>query len=559
MAIIGQDNTPVLIVGAGPVGLALACELLRHGIRPRIIDRAQQPSIHSKALGVQPRTMEVFDQMGIAERFLAVGHPVAGLVLNAGEQRLGRIGFEAIESPYPFVTIVPQSQTEQILIGRLEELGVQVERGLEFHGSLTQTDEFVQVKLLRTDGAIETSRTPWLVGCDGSRGAVRTQLGIPFEGQRYDEQFVLADVQMTWSHSDHEMNAFLHADGALVGFPMGHGKYRIVATLPQTPTVTTRNAENGQDHAEPSLADIRALLARRGLGDAVVSAAGWLSRFHIARRRAATYRCGRCFIAGDAAHVHSPVGGQGMNTGIQDAQNLAWKLALIVKGQSPASLLDSYAAERIPVADEVLRMTDRMTRAITLRNPIVQRIRNNLVPVLTRVSAVPRRLARVITEMSIVYAQSSIVTEHWTESWLPGHRGGAAPGTRAPDAALRTLAGKPVEIRTILRDPRHVLLCFEGHPDSTDGTAELHEISRSVARKHPDQVAVHWIADRSSGAEPNVNTLIDENGAARNLYGADSACLYLVRPDRYIGYRARPARAAQFSAYLRELFGSPAN
>ncbi|HMJ06915.1 MAG TPA: FAD-dependent monooxygenase [Chthoniobacterales bacterium] len=514
-------NAPVslpslLIVGAGPVGLTMACELARHGVPCRIIDQAPERSQTSKALGIFPRTLEVFETMGLAEQAIAAGQILFGLHLRQGEKEMAHIDFSSVASPYPFLLSLPQSETERLLIARLAELGVQVERNLALTG-LAQTDTVVQATVRHADGRAEIIETPWLLGCDGAHSATRHALGMEFEGAPYDESFVLADVRLESTLSPHEAHLFFSGDGLLALFPFGGDRVRVIANIPAE--------SRRQDLPEATLAEIQQYADRRGIGGMKISDAVWISRFHISHRKVAHFRKIRVFLAGDAAHIHSPAGGQGMNTGIQDAFNLAWKLALVVKGRAPAALLGSYDLEREPIAKGVLNLTDRITRLATVTNPVAKSVRNFVLSTFSGIDLVSENIADRMAELLVNYRQSPIVQNDG---------GGAVrAGDRAPDGELRDANGQACRVFELFRDPRHTLLVFLGN-GAYHSLADA--INAAVCGEHATDIALHRIERGRHAHLPDA--LRDISGAVHTTYDLLGGGVVLIRPDGYIGYRS---------------------
>jgi len=553
---MNTTTAEVMIVGAGPVGLTTAAELARYGVSCRVIDKAAGPSPTSKALAIFPRTLEVFAQMGVVNAVLQAGHRLHGLSGYAAGRRRVHLSFGTLESPYPFVISLPQSATERLLSEQARGLGVAVEWQTELTG-FTQDEQGVTVTLRRAEGEDERVTASWLIGCDGAHSTVRHTLGLPFTGARYEDTLVLADVALRGAVSEDEASLFFHSDGILGVFPFGAGRYRLVVDLP--PGAATAN------QPEPTLAELQALVEQRGQPGTDVSDPTWVSRFHIARRKVERFRAGRVFLAGDAAHIHSPVGGQGMNTGIQDAHNLAWKLALVIKRQTPLSLLDSYTAEREPVARHVLQLTDWLTRMATLRQPLVQRVRNFLLPVAAGVPLVEHRIAETMAELAVSYRRSPVVAEHWDVPFLSRLRTSPAAGDRAPDGPLRTAtAGAPTSVFEVMRGTRHTLLLFGGL--ETNGALDplLIMIGHEVGDTYGQYAAVHIVSAHDKGQRPSVgggSVLQDLHGVVHRRYGAATPCCYLIRPDGYIGFRCRPPQRDRIRDYLRTIFaasGSPA-
>ncbi len=521
-----------LVVGAGPVGLTMANELARHGVRCRIIDQARERSQTSKALAIFPRTLEAFSAMEIADRFLAVGHRVRGLSLHHGGDRLAAINLTTVESPFPFVLSLPQSETERLLIERLATAGIEVERQLSL-ASLEQTNESVRATLRHVDGRDETVETPWLLGCDGAHSTTRHVLGIEFSGSQYNESFILADVRVETSLDRERLHLFLGPDGVFGLLPFGGNRWRIVANIPP----------QSRDQALPDLTldEVQTLTEQRGPAEARLSDPAWLSRFHISHRKVRQYCKQRAFLLGDAAHIHSPAGGQGMNTGIQDAFNLAWKLALVVRGRASAQLLSSYESEREPVARGVLNLTDRITRLATVRNSVAQSVRDFLLPVVSGIGLVGEKVADRLSELAVNYRQSPFV-----ENFGGGK---VRAGDRAPDAELREESGQARRLFELFRQPRHVLLIFLGA--AFDSVAKAERIGNALDGLPEDAIKTYRIV-RGEGAPPA--ELRDLSGLAHSAYGLSEGGVVLVRPDGYVGYRDNDFDSARLRACLDHTF-----
>lgn len=522
------ESSEPLVVGAGPVGLTMASELARHGVRCRIIDRAPQRAPTSRALAIFPRTLEVFERMGVSGRFLAEGHRLHGLSLHHREEQIAKIDFTSVASPFPFALGLPQADTERLLGEHLTSSGIKVERGVELT-SLTQTSEVVRAVLRRPDGAEEIAETPWLIGCDGAHSTTRHALGMDFAGAQYDESFILADVQLESSLATDRVHLFLGDDGIVGIIPFGRGRWRIVANIPSQSRYETL--------PDVTLAEVGELVARRAAPGFRVSDPVWLSRFHISYRKVQAFRQLRVFLAGDAAHIHSPAGGQGMNTGIQDAFNLGWKLALVIKGDAPAQLLASYHIEREPVASEVLKLTDRITRLGTLRNSFAQSVRDFLLPRVSGIDYVGDKMADHLAELNVNYRRSPIVENHGS--------GRLKAGDRAPDAELRDEAGQARRLFELFSEPRHVLLLFLGA--SGRATANLEGFERMIDGLPDGAVDSFRIARGQTGLPAKLR---DTSGLAHTIYGLLEGGVVLVRPDGYVGYRSPNFHLPELEAYL---------
>jgi 2-polyprenyl-6-methoxyphenol hydroxylase-like FAD-dependent oxidoreductase len=392
-------KTDVMIVGAGPVGLTLACELARYGVRVRIVDKAAQRTDKSKALVLWSRSLELMDR-GIGTRqFRENGFNVQAANFISGEKLVGRVDMGTVESPFPYAMMIPQSETERLLEERLQELGVTVERRVEAIAIAGESDE-TRTTLKGPDGREEEVSADWLVGCDGAHSIVRHSLGATFDGETNESDWMLADVHMTgYPVPDTEASIYWHRDGAFIIFPITPGRYRVIADLP---------ASGKAAPPTPTLDAVQAIIDRRGPGDLKAFDPIWLAGFRINGRKVSKYRWGRAFLAGDAAHIHSPAGGQGMNTGMQDAFNLAWKLALVVHGTCREELLDSYSPERSYVGDQVLKSSGALTTVGTLRNPIAQKLRDVVGHLMLGLTTVQHAFADNMTMVTVGYPDSPL-------------------------------------------------------------------------------------------------------------------------------------------------------
>ena len=366
--------TRVAIVGAGPTGLALAIALARAGVDFVLLDRQAEGANTSRAAVVHARTLEVLDTLGASAELMRRGLVVDRFTVRDGRRALARLSFAKLPTSHPYTLMVPQSETEEVLLARLRELGGDVHRPYEVAAAEQDTDG---VTLTMASG--ETLRAQYAVGADGMHSAIREAAGIGFTGSSYEQSFVLADVTMDWAPGRDEVSLNFHADGLVVVAPLPHGRYRIVAIVDEAP-------------AAPDAAYVQALLDARSPGLARVTGVAWGSRFRVHHRVADAYRAGRLLLAGDAAHVHSPAGGQGMNTGIQDAYALGRALA--------EDRLDDYEAVRRPVARRVVAFTDRMTRVATLRRAPARAVRNAVLPVVSRIPAFRRNLTTELAELN---------------------------------------------------------------------------------------------------------------------------------------------------------------
>ncbi len=399
----------------------------------------------------------------------------------------------------------------------------------------------------RTDGgAEERRRVRWLIGCDGPHSTVRHLLGVPFAGRAFEEAWSLADLHVESSLPDDEASVFLHRGDILAFFPMkGEKQFRLVI----------QRRDVADPSPEPTVAEFQQAIDDYGPKDTHVSDPIWMSRFHISQRQAADYRRGDVFLAGDASHIHSPVGGQGMNTGIQDACNLAWKLALVAAGRGRPELLDSYQAERHSVGEKLLAATTGFTRVVLWRNPVAEAVRDRAASILTSFDAVQDRIRMAGSELGVNYRGSPIIREDHAASlggmWEGWLHGGPRAGDRAPDgAALRAADRAPVRLFELFASARHTLLLFGGPRGGDEGRRA--EVVRAAQTQSGGRIDC-WVVGPDAPA-PAAGALVDPDGSLHRAYGAADETLFLVRPDGYIGYRARPADAAKLRDYLRRIF-----
>jgi len=511
-------DTDVLVVGAGPTGLMLANQLVRRGVRTLIIDRHTGPSIETRALGVQARTLEIYGHLGIVERALELGKRGTGGNIWANGQRRARVGLSDAGqkvTPFPFLLILGQDDNERIMSDHLRALGSSVQWNTELI-SLAQQGDSVTAVLRLPDGSHRTVLAPWVAGCDGARSAVRESSGITFAGAAYEHVFFVADTEMTGSMVPDELNVYLFRDGFHLLFPMrGKDHWRIAGILP--PALRDK----------PDLkfdAVIPSLHTEAGEGLSIKSCS-WFSTYRIHHRRAVRFRDGRCFLLGDAAHIHSPVGAQGMNTGLQDAYNLAWKLAMVVKGQAEPALLDSYEEERIPVAEALLNGTDRAFRLVVSNNWFAGLFRTKILATVAAIvvnsKAVQKRAFRLISQTGIRYSKSSLSK---SLDSLPD--GAPQPGDRLPWLQLKFAANGPVEDLFQEIGDAHFNLILIGQPPLVDDGMGLGDLLRT----------------RVIPSDP-------VNDAELGRAQIPNPSFYLIRPDGYVGLCGRRFAADYARAY----------
>jgi 2-polyprenyl-6-methoxyphenol hydroxylase-like FAD-dependent oxidoreductase len=527
------DPVDVLIVGAGPTGLTLAAQLQAFGTSFRLIDRQLDRVHESRALAVQPRTLEVLTGLGLADTMVERGNPAVELEMH-GRFRTTRaplfdMGLD--DTRFPFLLFLSQAETEAILGEHLVAGGARIERGVELV-ALTQHTDHVACTLRHRDGHTEQGEARYVVGCDGAHSAVRQLAGVEFTGAPYPQTFVLADLAADGPRPG-AVHAYLGDDGLLFLFPLGHpATWRLLA-------MASRSAAGSADET-PDLDRLQAL-ADRYAGEAVrLHDPVWATYFRIHHRHATHYRRGRAFLAGDAAHIHSPAGAQGMNTGIQDAWNLGWKLALVMAGEAHADLLDTYETERMPVGRGVLRFTDRAYRIATSTDPIIRTLRTTLAPHLVRLALAFRRgraLAfRSLAQLAITYRDSPI-----SQEGRPRLRKGPRAGERLPDAPVAQ-PGQPLTSLHQLLAPARFHLLLSGPPSAWPAS------DRVRSRLRGSRIDVHRLA-----RQPNGDAFHDASGNAHERLGLtepEAIAHHLVRPDGHIAYRAAGADLRDLVAYL---------
>ncbi len=487
----------VLIAGAGPTGLVLALWLTRVGVRVRIIDKVAEPGTTSRALGVQARTLEFYRQLGIAEQVVERGLKFVAANLWVKGRQVGHVRFGDMGvglSPYPYMLIFPQDEHERLLIDRLAELGVKVERPTELVGFEDRGNGIV-AQLRLADGGAESCEAAYLAGCDGARSVVREQLATGFPGGTYGHMFYVADAEASGPVMNHELHVALDTAAFLAVFPMkGDGRGRFIGTVREDAAPASR-ALGWSDVSKE-------VIERLGV---TVERINWFSTYHVHHRVAAHFRTGRAFLLGDAAHIHSPVGAQGMNTGLGDAVNLAWKLAAVVRGDAAPRLLDTYEPERIAFAKRLVATTDRAFRLVTSDTPRARWVRTQVVPrlmpALFSLASVRPFMFRTISQTAIEYRSSALSS---------GTAGGVHAGDRLPWVRVGTDTGTDDNFAPLgaLDWQVHVY----GTPTST--VAALCK-ARGIALH-----AFGW-RDQMRAA-----------GLARDA-------VYLLRPDGYIGCAAR--------------------
>jgi 2-polyprenyl-6-methoxyphenol hydroxylase-like FAD-dependent oxidoreductase len=507
-----MTETEVLIVGAGPTGLVLALWLTKCGVKVRIVDQTAEPGTTSRALAVQARTLELYRQLGLAEDVVTKGHRVPATNLWIKGERKARISLNDMGkglTPYPFLHIFPQVEHEKLLIAKLAAVGVSVERRTELVSFVERANDIV-ARLRGPDGKEQDCEASYLAGCDGARSKVREIIGTGFPGGTYRQVFYVADVEATGAALDGELHIDLDQADFVAVFPLaGKGRARLIGTV----------RDERADRAETlTFNDVSSHAI--GQMKVAVGKVNWFSTYHVHHRVTEHFRKGRAFLVGDAAHIHSPAGGQGMNTGIGDAINLAWKLAAVVKNRAPAILLDSYEAERIGFARRLVATTDKVFTLATSQGGLAAFVRTHLVPivfpVIFKFQAVRRFAFRTVSQTMINYRGSPLSR---------GTAGRVQGGDRLPWVAIE---GSDNFAPLVTMD-------WQVHVYGS-ATGEL------AAYCEKQCLPLHVFVWR------------DEFAAA----GLARDALYLLRPDSYVALADAAGAATSLDRYLADLHIAPA-
>lgn len=499
-----RSQLPILIVGAGPSGLAMAAALAQLKIPFRIIDKKSTPVTGSNATWLQPKTLQFLSALGISDAFLKKGHRCHAITMRVRGKVLGCIPFNQLPSPYPFVLTLPQQLTEELLMAHLERQSVSVERFVHLKG-LEESSDCVTAVLESSNHAMERASFSWIVACDGAGSSVRGLCNLAFLGADLPGQFVVADAIMDSFLPSDELHVFFNTGTLCAVFPLSPRHYRVSANI-------------NQSHPRKIFTDreVREIVAERTGGYFNVEQVSWISPFWAHSRMIERMRHGRIFFVGDAAHIHSPAGGQGLNSGIQDAANLAFKLALVMHGVGGVTLLDSYHMERVPVLEAAIAQSELFTRVVQSRASIKKKWAELIAPApLT----IPAEIGNQIAQLEVCYTKSPVIDY----SGRPDTPAAPQPGKSAPDAKMAIGISL-----TALQGLLHLVLIFTGG-SRDEKWRILQERLQQKYQKYAKVMRV--IRTQMESAE---NVLFDEDGTLHALYHVDKTALYVIRPDGYV-------------------------
>ena len=518
---VSTIKTDVIIVGAGPTGLSLACQLIRYGVDFVIIEKNEGVTPYSKALGVHARTLEIYEQLDLAQKAVEHGTIAGKVRMLEGGEIVGEVDLSNIGqglSPYPYMLVFEQSRNEQLLYEFLQshDRDVLWQTALE---SFSQNETGVTANVKSSTGVSQVIAGKYLVGCDGPKSPVRHGLGLSFEGSTFERLFYVADVQIDWKFSHDALHGCLARNAVVAFFPMrGEKRWRIVGAFPE-----------GLDKDEGDILyeEIEQRIREEAELELEISHVNWFSVYKVHTRHVEKFSAGRCFLAGDAAHIHTPAGGQGMNTGIQDAYNLAWKLALVLKGWGASQLLETYNEERLPNAQRLLQTTDRMFNLAAGNDWLFNLIRTTVFPPMAKfilsLDAIKKTFFPLISQIGINYRDGS----------LSAHGDDGAFEVKAGDRMPYFLIDGE-SIYDKLRRPKFHLLTFP------DGQTNDQEANGEIETKYAQLVDQHNVPLYPHVAE---------------VFGMNKSFAVLLRPDNHIAFISRRNTSSRLSVYLKEVIG----
>lgn len=528
---------PVLIIGAGPSGLSMALELTRHHIPFRIIDKEIKPVSTSNALAVQPRTLEVWDDNGILPIALEKGLPINRMNIYNSYKSIAALEFKNLDTMYPFILALAQSCTEEILIEALRKQNVQVEMEVELIDLATKSNG-IEVTLKKKNNSEENIIISYLIACDGYHSTVRDILKIPFLGKELKQHFIIADV-ITEEALPKEAVGILSSKGPLLLIPLSENHSRLIAEVTNEPDLKFSKS--------PTKEQMNEIIKKRCKLQIRIKENVWSSGFYIHERIAETFQHQNIFLLGDAAHVHSPAGGQGMNTGIQDAYNLAWKLAYVIKGKARPELLESYNLERYPVARAVLSRSGLITSIGTLHNPVSNYLRNAFIIFAIRYTHLAQKFLKINSQLTVNYRKSKLSCE-----CIKNHAGPKA-GDRILDTYLDN--SKQQRLFTFLQGTKPCILFFSGILLGTQ-IQSLLEIQDKIVKQYQNLFKCIIISAVKEDDGHDIGIIYDKEQLVHRKYSITIPTIVFIRPDKYIGFRGNVSDQDKLFTYINNIFES---
>jgi len=514
-------KTDVIIIGAGPTGLALACQFVRYGVDFVIVEKNEGVTPYSKAISVHARTLEIYEQIGLAQKAVEDGAIAGKVRLLAGGEMRGELDLSDIGeglSAYPYMLDFEQSKNEQLLYEYLQSHGEKVlwKMALE---TFTQNDSGVTAQVSTADGASQTIEAKYLVGCDGAKSPTRRALGLEFQGSTFERVFYVADAQVDWKFSHDALHLCLSKDTLLLFFPLkGENRYRIVGNFPE---------EFAKDEGDILYEEIEQEIKEKAKLELDIHDVKWFSTYKVHTRHVNKFSVGRCFLAGDSAHVHTPAGGQGMNTGIQDGYNLAWKMALVLQGKVDEKLLETYNEERLKNAKNLLQTTDRLFQFGAGSEWFLAFLRTNVVPSVAKyilsLDMVKKFVFPIISQIGINYGHGSLSRHAGDEDFK------VKAGDRMP---YFLIDGKSIYDK--LRQPRFHLLVF------SDAHNDFQALKTELENEYAESVDFNIIPLDPQAAE---------------IFGTNKPFNLLLRPDNYIGFISQETSSGELKGYLNKFVG----
>jgi 2-polyprenyl-6-methoxyphenol hydroxylase-like FAD-dependent oxidoreductase len=518
---MSEDLKPVLIAGAGPTGMMAAIELSRFNIPVRLIEKKTEPETSSRAIGVQARTLELLEQRGLGSSLVKLGNHGLAFSLYGDGKRIWRLDFERISSKYNYLLFVSQAETENVLREALDKAGVTIERNLTFLAlGQTDRDTTLTAVLQHTDGSLEQFECSYLIDAEGAHSIARGTVGLHFEGKSHVEAYALGDLHIDGDLVETDFHIFSSEHGFMSMFPMGGCRFRVMADNP---------ISQQSKGTAPSLEELQQIYNQRSHIPAKFRDMSWSSWFRINSRMVNGLQVGKVFLGGDTAHIHSPAGAQGMNTGMQDMINLCWKLALVMKGRAKPELLETYSKERIPVIQNVLKKTEATNDAIASQNRLFRSLFNHIAPWLVGMENVQYNAGEHMSQLALNYRESPL-------SVSVGHSGELRAGDRLPDLPVTLLHSegssdtqpRPATIFSLL-NPSFFTLLYCNIPDP----AKTHlEVQSAIG---PWSYLMRGVL---------VTTIPEQQ-----KYLGDSPSIVLVRPDGYVAFTGSDTSCTKLAEY----------